>query len=128
MEGFSFSICADQSRGCKDPGSYRPSRRDSITVCDFAQSSCIFDRSIACTAHVCYLVARSRDGSSNGAALDTGGLEAGKMFKGCQYIGECYGSIVVYEDSDVTFGCKCKQVCLMNIEPVSSIPTLRQFR
>lgn len=46
----------------------------------------------------------------------------GKTFKGCQYIGECYGSIVVYEDSDVTLGCKCKQFCLMNIEPVSSIP------
>jgi hypothetical protein len=76
VEGFSFSICVDQSRGCEDPGSYRPSRRDSITIYGFAQSSCVFDRSIPCTAHVCHLVARSRDGSSNGVALDTRGLEA----------------------------------------------------
>jgi len=45
----------------------------------------------------------------------------GKTFKGCQYIGHCYNAVVGYE-VDVDLGCKCKQFCLMNIDPTTSAP------
>jgi YD repeat-containing protein len=45
----------------------------------------------------------------------------GKTFKGCRYIGLCYGMLLGYE-KETDPGCKCKQFCLMNIDPATGIP------
>lgn len=45
----------------------------------------------------------------------------GKTFKGCQYIGYCYGWVLVHE-KEVALDCKCKDFCLISIEPATAIP------
>ena len=45
----------------------------------------------------------------------------GKTFKGCQYIGSCYGWVLVHEKEE-ELGCKCKDFCLISIEPATAIP------
>jgi RHS repeat-associated protein len=45
----------------------------------------------------------------------------GKTFKGCQYIGQCYGWLAVYE-KQVELDCKCKDFCLISIDPATAIP------
>jgi len=45
----------------------------------------------------------------------------GKTFKGCQYIGECYGWLAVYE-KQVELDSKCKDFCLISIDPATAIP------
>jgi len=50
----------------------------------------------------------------------------GKTFRGCRYIGLCYGMLLGYEKemsvTDVNQKCKCRQFCLLNIDPVTGHP------